>query len=159
MVDLDGMASDTTKNVTPAPKPEPKPIQLKEVEITTKLNKNVEPVRMEMPIYIGTKQIISTLPRAIQFGVNIARDFAAFHIVAARLWDLSQSPIVKSNEEKTADELIPGRLKKSPSYNPKYGNKTRKELEALGKQGDQAAKKMKKLMDDTPRLLDKLKNK
>ncbi|PWG78081.1 RHS repeat domain-containing protein, partial [Pararcticibacter amylolyticus] len=67
--------------------------------------------------------------------------------------------IVKSNEDKTADELLPGSLKKSPSYYPPYGNKTRKELTDLGQKGDQRAKKMKKLIDQIPRLLDKNKNK
>lgn len=63
------------------------------------------------------------------------------------------------NSGKTADELLPGSLKRSPSYNPKYGNKTRSELEALARKGDQVAKKMKKLVDQVPRLLDKNKNK
>ncbi len=61
--------------------------------------------------------------------------------------------------EKTADDLLPGSLKRSPSYNPKYGNLTREELEKAAKAGDQAAKKMKKLVDQIPRLLDKNKNK
>jgi len=61
--------------------------------------------------------------------------------------------------EKTADELLPGSLKRSPSYNPKYGDKTRSELESLAKQGDKVAAKMKKLIDQIPRLLDKNKNK
>lgn len=45
------------------------------------------------------------------------------------------------NSGKTADELLPGSLKRSPSYNSKYGNKTRSELETLAKKGDQVAKK------------------
>lgn len=61
--------------------------------------------------------------------------------------------------EQTADQLLPGSLKRSPSYNPNYGNKTRTELEKLAKQGDQTAKKMKKLIDQIPRLLEKNKNK
>ncbi|MOA00392.1 hypothetical protein D3C78_1197510 [compost metagenome] len=61
--------------------------------------------------------------------------------------------------EKTADELLPGSLKRSPSYYPPYGNKTRGELERLAKKGDQAAGKMKKLIDQIPRLLEKNKNK
>jgi RHS repeat-associated protein len=63
------------------------------------------------------------------------------------------------SEEKTADELLPGSLKRSPSYNPKYGNNTRTELQELAKGGDQAAAKMKKLIDQIPRLLEKNKNK
>jgi RHS repeat-associated protein len=63
------------------------------------------------------------------------------------------------NSEKTADDLLPGSLKRSPSYNPKYGKLTRGELEKAAKTGDEAAKKMKKLVDQIPRLLQKNKNK
>jgi len=68
-------------------------------------------------------------------------------------------PIVILNTEKTADQLLPGSLKRSPSYYPPYGSRTRSELEKMGKQGDQKAQKMKKLIDQIPRLLDKNKNK
>jgi len=67
--------------------------------------------------------------------------------------------IALAADEKTADELLPGSLKRSPSYNPKYGTMTRDELEKAAKAGDQAAKKMKKLVDQIDRLLDKNKNK
>ncbi len=64
-----------------------------------------------------------------------------------------------SDSEKTADDLIPPSVKKSPSYNPKYGEKTRSELDKLAKQGDKIAGKMKKLIDSAKRLSDKNKNK
>jgi len=61
--------------------------------------------------------------------------------------------------EKTSDELITSRGKKSPSYNPNYGDKTLEDLEKLARQGDNIAKKMKKLAQEGKRLLDKLKQK
>jgi hypothetical protein len=61
--------------------------------------------------------------------------------------------------DKTADQQIPGSLKRSPSYYPPYGNKTRDELDQMGRNGDQAARKMKKLIDQAERLLQKNRNK
>lgn len=75
-------------------------------------------------------------------------------ILWVKLWSSTHK-----SEEKTADEVLPGSLKRSPSYYPPYGDKTRSELEKMGKQGDQKAKKMKKLIDQVDRLLDKNKNK
>ena len=63
------------------------------------------------------------------------------------------------SDEKTADQILPGSLKRSPSYNPKYGGKTRSELSELAKKGDQSASKMKKLIDQVDRLLQKNKRK
>jgi hypothetical protein len=59
-----------------------------------------------------------------------------------------------------ADEVIPPSVKRSPSYNPNYGNYNRRELEEKAKQGDEIARKMKKLFDQgLKRLQDKNKNK
>lgn len=56
----------------------------------------------------------------------------------------------------TADEVISGSSKRSPSYNPEYGKYTRSQLEQLAKQGDKVARKMKKLFDQSKkRLLEK----
>ncbi|NCT75945.1 MAG: hypothetical protein GXC78_15505 [Chitinophagaceae bacterium] len=50
-------------------------------------------------------------------------------------------------EEKTADEILPASVKRSPIYNPKYGGYTRSELQKLANAGNQIAEKMKKLVD------------
>jgi RHS repeat-associated protein len=54
-----------------------------------------------------------------------------------------------------ADDLISGSLKRSPSYDPRYGDKTLDQLEKLAKDGDQKAGKMKKLAQQGKRLLEK----
>lgn len=59
------------------------------------------------------------------------------------------------NSSPTADQLIPGSLKRSPSYDPRYGDKTLDELERLARQGDKIAAKMKKLAQQGKRLLEK----
>jgi hypothetical protein len=66
---------------------------------------------------------------------------------------------INDNSSKTADDLIPGKLKKSPSYHSNYGNKTQKQLESLVKQGDSKAKQMIKLIKNAPRLGKKMKGK
>ena len=55
----------------------------------------------------------------------------------------------------TADELISGSLKRSPSYDPRYGGNTLDELEEMAKSGDEIAGKMKKLAQQGKRLLGK----
>ena len=59
---------------------------------------------------------------------------------------------------KTADELIPASLKRSPSYNPNYGDYTVEELAELARKGDIIAGKMKKLAEQGKRLLEKTKS-
>lgn len=55
--------------------------------------------------------------------------------------------MANDNDDKTADEMLPGSLKRSPSYYPPYGNLIRKDLLEKAKKGDQKAGKMKKLDD------------
>jgi hypothetical protein len=54
----------------------------------------------------------------------------------------------------TADDLIPGSLKRSKSYHQDYGRKTYKEIKALaaGVPPDRKARQMKKLIEQTERL-------
>lgn len=61
----------------------------------------------------------------------------------------------EENLSKTAAQLIPGSLKKSPSYNSGYANLTYQEILNLAKNGDKSAVKMKKLIENVKRLLDK----
>jgi RHS repeat-associated protein len=63
---------------------------------------------------------------------------------------------------KTAEELIPGALKRSKSYSSELANKTRKELEKLAKEGGkigQKAQQMLKLIKEQKRLGPKVKGK
>ena len=57
-----------------------------------------------------------------------------------------------------ADDLIPGRLKRSPSYHTDYGRMTYAEIKRLasGRPADRKAQQMKKLMEDKGRLQKKL---
>ncbi len=54
----------------------------------------------------------------------------------------------------TADDLIPGACKRSPSYHSDYGDKTYREIKALaaGKPPDAKARRMKKLIEQADRL-------
>jgi len=94
---------------------------------------------------------------AMSFIISTPIIYAA-EVLRAHL-DLLRSHTISMSQGKTADELIPASVKRSPSYNPKYGNKTREELVELAKMGDKIAKDMKKLIDQAPRLLRKNKNK
>jgi hypothetical protein len=53
-----------------------------------------------------------------------------------------------------ADDLIPGRSKRSPSYHSDYGRKTYGEIKNLArrKPPDEKARQMKKLIEDAVRL-------
>jgi hypothetical protein len=51
------------------------------------------------------------------------------------------------------------RLKNSKSYSSEYGNKTYGEIKELAKQGDPKAKAMKKLIEQSARLMEKVGNK
>jgi RHS repeat-associated protein len=64
---------------------------------------------------------------------------------------------IRSSENigKTADSLIPGSLKRSPSYHSEYGNMTYGDILKGANAGDMKAKQMKKLIEQSPRLLDK----
>ena len=59
-----------------------------------------------------------------------------------------------------ADDLIPGRLKKSKSYHAEYGRWTYGELSraAKAKPADRKARQMKKLIDHAERLRKKLRD-
>jgi len=63
------------------------------------------------------------------------------------------------NDKKKADNLIRGRLKSSRSYSSEYGNKTYGEIKELAKQGDMKAQAMKKLIEQSERLMEKVGNK
>jgi hypothetical protein len=54
--------------------------------------------------------------------------------------------------ERTADELIPGSSRRSPSYHSEYGRKTVGEILELARRGDRKARQMKKLIFEDPRL-------
>lgn len=56
-----------------------------------------------------------------------------------------------------ADDLITGSLKRSRSYHSDYGQKTYKEIKELAEANppDQKARQMKKLIEQTERLLKK----
>jgi len=58
------------------------------------------------------------------------------------------------DEGRTADDLIPGRLKRSPSYHQDYGGKTYREIKRLAgaKPPDRKARQMKKLIEQVDRL-------
>ena len=57
---------------------------------------------------------------------------------------------------KKAEDLISGKLKKSKSYHSNYANKTYQEILDMAKTGDRKAKQMKKLIEQTERLREKL---
>ena len=61
--------------------------------------------------------------------------------------------------EKTLNDLVPGSIKRSPSWDDGYGYKTPSEIKELAKSGDKVAQKMKKLWEQVDRLLQKNKNK
>ena len=56
-----------------------------------------------------------------------------------------------------ADDVIPGSLKRLPSYHSDYGKKSYAEIRdlATGDPPDQKARQMKKLIEQTKRLQDK----
>ena len=60
---------------------------------------------------------------------------------------------------KKADELISGSLKRSKSYHSELGSKTKDEIIDLARKGNQAAKQMKKLIEQGERLREKVKGK
>jgi len=62
------------------------------------------------------------------------------------------------DENKTADELIPGSLKRSASYHSDYGNKTYGEIKRLAAATppDVKARQMKKLIEQAARLIEKI---
>jgi hypothetical protein len=61
------------------------------------------------------------------------------------------------DERKKADELIPGRLKRSRSYHHDYGGKTYLEIKLLAAADppDREARQMKKLIEQAPRIRQK----
>ena len=61
------------------------------------------------------------------------------------------------DEQLTADDLIPGSLKRSDSYHTDYGEKSYEEIVLLAKAKppDRKARQMKKLIEQAQRLLDK----
>jgi hypothetical protein len=59
-------------------------------------------------------------------------------------------------DDDLADDLIPGKLKRSKSYHSDYGKKTYGEIKLLASGGDQKAKQMKKLIEQKKRLGDKI---
>ncbi len=61
------------------------------------------------------------------------------------------------DEEAIADDLIPGRLKRSASYHRDYGGKTYREIRILAgvKPPDSKARRMKKLIEQVERLRQK----
>jgi RHS repeat-associated protein len=71
----------------------------------------------------------------------------------------ASSALMAASGEKTLEQLVPGSLKRSPSWHEPYAKKTPSEILELAKQGDRYAQKMKKLLDQIDRLLDKKKNK
>jgi hypothetical protein len=61
-------------------------------------------------------------------------------------------------DDDLADDLIPGKLKRSKSYHLSYGKKTYGEIKQLAsrKPADHKAKQMKKLIEQKERLRKKL---
>jgi hypothetical protein len=76
---------------------------------------------------------------------------------------LAVTPLPKALKlGKKADELISGSLKRSQSYHSDLGQKTYQEIIELSKQGGlkgKAAQQMKKLIENSERLRDKIKGK
>jgi len=64
-----------------------------------------------------------------------------------------------ADDSDLADDLIPGSLKKSPSYHRDYGKKTYGEIKALAgaRPPDPRARQMKKLIEERDRLQGKAK--
>jgi hypothetical protein len=62
------------------------------------------------------------------------------------------------DENKLADDLIPGSLKASQSYHSDYGKKTYREIKKLAraKPPDRKARQMKKLIEQANRLRAKI---
>jgi hypothetical protein len=62
-----------------------------------------------------------------------------------------------ADDNDTAEDLIPGSLKRSPSYHNDYGKKTYKEIKDLAKAKppDIKARQMKKLIEHKQRLQQK----
>lgn len=62
-----------------------------------------------------------------------------------------------ADDSDLADDVIPGSLKRSPSYHSDYGKKTYGEIKKLASATppDKKARKMKKLIEQTKRLQDK----
>lgn len=60
-------------------------------------------------------------------------------------------------DDQSADDLIPGSLKRSQSYHSDYGNKTYGEIKQLAaaRPPDPRARQMKKLIEQAERLQDK----
>jgi hypothetical protein len=67
-------------------------------------------------------------------------------------------PAQMIDENQRADDLIPGRLKRSPSYHRDYGDKTYREIKELAAAHppDRKARQMKKLIEQVERLRRKL---
>jgi RHS repeat-associated protein len=110
-----------------------------------------------------TSQLDSPLPGPAD--VIALGELATFALIAGTVGIIDtyfgDNAIVLNSDSKEpkADELIPGSLKRSPSYHEDYGNMTKEEINKEAKKGDPKAKQMKKLLDQAPRLLDKNKNK
>lgn len=64
-----------------------------------------------------------------------------------------------AKDDDKADDLIPGSLKRSPSYHSDYGSKTYGQLKQLAgaKPPDKKARQMKKLIEQQSRLKQKRK--
>lgn len=62
-------------------------------------------------------------------------------------------------DDQMADDLLPGSLKRSPSYHLDYGKKTYKEIKTLAgrRPPDTKARQMKKLIEQAERLRSKAK--
>jgi len=91
--------------------------------------------------------------KAMEIIVIVGAGIAIIEIAADR---------INKSDGKKADDLIPGKLKKSKSYSSELGKKTQSELEELSKgKGTEAqkAKKMLKLIKEKSRLAEKVKSK
>lgn len=66
-------------------------------------------------------------------------------------------PLTPGDDDLPADDLIPGSLKRSPSYHQEYGRITYGDLKtrASAKPPDVWARQMKKLIEQAQRLKDK----
>jgi RHS repeat-associated protein len=67
--------------------------------------------------------------------------------------------VIDETLKKKADDLIPGSLKRSRSYHSDLGGKTKEEILKMEKGGDPRAAQMKKLIEQSERLLEKTKGK
>jgi hypothetical protein len=67
-------------------------------------------------------------------------------------------PAVTTVLTKTLNDLVPGSLKRQKKWDDGYATKTPDEIDQLAKGGDDVAKTMKKIYEQSKRLLDKVKN-